>query len=1021
VSTGTGKSLRFSEHIVSDENEESTSTPREEEEHLPVNGIFDAELEQEKQLEDAQKLSWYHTQIQAFKSGIFKYLKVTVIVGVLLVLVSITMSFVLVFTALSSVRSIYPVIAMYSDMRSNLYSFTNNALSLSLSMAYGNSGIVSSLQERMEDIMEEAEEQYDELYAEAETGGNSEIIELWNTASLESPIYIEETGNSITETTSLYLLLNNFIRAGKNVAQKDFEFISDYSSLSTDTDVRFVLDNIEGGLLDDVQSIIDLYRDSTVSATNTYIYVLCAIVPTSLIASGVLIVSLFVYALGLVLKEKINVLQLFMAIPRESVIEIYKNYGGDVNAIKTRAQLHGLAALRSLELKLSGVKVNGMVAFLFRGICFFFILATLSVTIWIYGVVMLNHSYNSIDLITSRGKERLLLLQMNSFSKSTLLSSDLTISRETALASYDTAKESYLEQIVASEQLSSVNKLEFSSSDVIDIRLSRNCSGTIFGTCFGVYHVGQFLFARTEEITDMSESDAAESIELAEDRLYGEVSDMTTTFEPWLAIDHAEQSVGKAWFDAFMTILADAFSGTISTAKSIILIIFIVSIPSALFILVFIMLPLFAIETEHENTIKLLLLIPLNVIESTPEIKEFLVSGKLTSIEEKMQIMLEESRAKAEGILQAAADAIVTFDKENFTIDVFNAAAERMFGYSRAEIVKCNIGKIINEEDLKRKIQEGSEGNNGKNNDPDLHDSDKAVNDILATTKDGETFPVTLSMSKKATGGQYALFIRNLRQIKVYQQLIEDNNTLLFKMLPHSIALRIKNNISESEDIKLADKHEEVTIMFADIDKFTQHTNGMEAQEIATLLNSLVTTWDNLAKRYGVEKIKTIGDIYMAVSNCPEPDPNHAVTMIKFSEALVRSLEKFNQENRTDIHVRVGINTGSVVAGVLGLSKVTYDIWGASVNFASRMQSSGIIDTIQVTTSTYDLVKDYYPFVCRGDIVVKGNITIKAFIYNPLNPEAAKALIRKEAKLNETKEDTKKQSNEKNHENEKEE
>jgi len=251
-----------------------------------------------------------------------------------------------------------------------------------------------------------------------------------------------------------------------------------------------------------------------------------------------------------------------------------------------------------------------------------------------------------------------------------------------------------------------------------------------------------------------------------------------------------------------------------------------------------------------------------------------------------------------------------------------------------------------------------------------IHGADSDENDygkeIFATHKDGTQFSVTLSLSKSGSMG--AIFIRDVREIKGYQQLIENNEILLLKMLPKSIALRLKDTISNGSKIKIADKHDDITIMFVDVDKFTQHTKGLAAQEIADLLNTLVTAWDKAAMLHGVEKIKTIGDIYMAVCGCPEKCANHAVTMIKYAEAVLKITDEFNQENQADIHVRIGINSGPVVAGVLGLSKVTYDLWGSSVNMASRMQSSGIVDTIQITQSTYEQVKSKYPFIHRGKL-----------------------------------------------------
>eukprot|EP00727_Mastigamoeba_balamuthi_P000211 m51a1_g10187 putative adenylate guanylate cyclase (196) ;mRNA; f:26-737 len=136
-----------------------------------------------------------------------------------------------------------------------------------------------------------------------------------------------------------------------------------------------------------------------------------------------------------------------------------------------------------------------------------------------------------------------------------------------------------------------------------------------------------------------------------------------------------------------------------------------------------------------------------------------------------------------------------------------------------------------------------------------------------------------------------------------------------------------------------------------------------------------------------VEKIKTIGDCYMCVTGCPEAQADHAVRMVRFAEEMLWALQQFNRDKGTEVHVRIGVNSGPVVAGVIGLSKVIYDIWGPSVNLASRMESSGEPDSVQVSEATHDLCASDssagFDFVSKGEIEVKGGIKVKAFLYCP--------------------------------------
>jgi sensor domain CHASE-containing protein/class 3 adenylate cyclase len=198
---------------------------------------------------------------------------------------------------------------------------------------------------------------------------------------------------------------------------------------------------------------------------------------------------------------------------------------------------------------------------------------------------------------------------------------------------------------------------------------------------------------------------------------------------------------------------------------------------------------------------------------------------------------------------------------------------------------------------------------------------------------------------------------------------------LLLNILPPSIAKRLGQNQET-----IADSFEEATVLFADIVNFTNLSSQISPREIVSLLNEIFTRFDRLLERYGLEKIKTIGDSYMVVGGLPLTRPDHAEAVAEFALDMQQQIQEFNAERGQSFSMRIGINTGPVVAGVIGLKKFIYDLWGDTVNTASRMESHGIPGAIQVSSATYERLKDKYLFEERGTIDVKGKGEMNTYI-----------------------------------------
>jgi adenylate cyclase len=190
---------------------------------------------------------------------------------------------------------------------------------------------------------------------------------------------------------------------------------------------------------------------------------------------------------------------------------------------------------------------------------------------------------------------------------------------------------------------------------------------------------------------------------------------------------------------------------------------------------------------------------------------------------------------------------------------------------------------------------------------------------------------------------------------------------LLLNVLPPSVAKRLK----QSEEV-IADSFPEATVLFADIVGFTPFTQGLAPAEVVRLLDRVFARWDSLAARHGVEKIKTIGDSYMAAAGLPTARADHAEAVADMALEMGRELQRCLSAGDPTLEVRIGIATGPVVAGVIGRAKFAYDLWGHTVNMASRMESHGLAGAVQVTERAYEILRPRYDLCPRGTIDIKG-------------------------------------------------
>jgi guanylate cyclase len=254
---------------------------------------------------------------------------------------------------------------------------------------------------------------------------------------------------------------------------------------------------------------------------------------------------------------------------------------------------------------------------------------------------------------------------------------------------------------------------------------------------------------------------------------------------------------------------------------------------------------------------------------------------------------------------------------------------------------------------------------------------------FIASGLAGEAFRITSSVPAWFTSAMLALnvvvggtivftlltlFARQRQDALIALRSEQDRaENLLLNILPRSIAEKLK-----AHPQRIADQFAAASILFADVVDFTPRSEGLAPAALVDMLDGLFSHFDDLAERYGLEKIKTIGDCYMVAAGVPSPRPDHARAVALMGLDMLDGMREGGAVGSLGLELRVGINSGPVVAGVIGRKRFLYDLWGDAVNIASRMESHGTPGRIQITRATYELLKDDFTCEPRGTVSVKG-------------------------------------------------
>ena len=254
-----------------------------------------------------------------------------------------------------------------------------------------------------------------------------------------------------------------------------------------------------------------------------------------------------------------------------------------------------------------------------------------------------------------------------------------------------------------------------------------------------------------------------------------------------------------------------------------------------------------------------------------------------------------------------------------------------------------------------------------------------AMTGIVEPTYDLED--VASEFALNLIGATFLAFLVMAYFVRQRDRFQTRSDDLLHNMLLQPIAARLKLDSSP-----IADNPTDVSVLFADIVNFTPLSDSMSAPDLIDLLNEVFRTIDDLVEDFGLEKIKTVGDEYMVAAGVPVHDPDHATHIADLALEIRDAMSDTTFQGH-HLQMRIGINSGPVIAGVIGTKKLAYDLWGATVNTASRMESTGIPGKIQVTTQTYELLHDKYVFAQRESVDVKGLGTMNTHILLSRRPK----------------------------------
>eukprot|EP01028_Stygiella_incarcerata_P005469 TRINITY_DN230_c0_g1_i1.p1 TRINITY_DN230_c0_g1~~TRINITY_DN230_c0_g1_i1.p1 ORF type:complete len:1607 (+),score=437.03 TRINITY_DN230_c0_g1_i1:106-4821(+) len=649
-------------------------------------------------------------------------------------------------------------------------------------------------------------------------------------------------------------------------------------------------------------------------------------------------------------RERGNVLKLFTLIPRKSIFQI-KNVVASYYYDRSFAE-GGLEKETSGEEDLAETLQEKRTLSSQKRFLFYVAILVVIYIIVVSGLVTQVVVYVSQQLYLAKSFKESSTIQ-GTLMSSLVLTTDLAMNSSTLLGSSENVKDSLhgLASFIRDEwnNLYNGGKLAQISDTFFDVTRKERCGDPRENICHSLDELIKGVLTLLEEMELLPESA------------------ITETSEHFLQVREIVLDLSRDALDKLMTAFREHFTSATNDVIRAEIYIFIVGVVLIMaWFLIFIRKSLNDLEHENESMRRLLLLIPLDVIKQNQTLQAFLMHGSSIS-DDDIRHELQQNEQKMQFVLQTVVDGFIQWD-ENGQITQFNTAAEKMFGFKNGRMMGHHLSDMFSDE-INAVVAESATFHRTKQT------SLAKELELSGTIRGGsEQFPVRFSYNFSKIGGEnlFSAFVRDISEAKRQQKLLEEekkmSNQLLLNILPRRIAERLKH-----EKAPIAETHDNVSVLFSDICGFTATSSKMSPTEVVAMLDDLFTKWDDLAEKYGITKIKTMGDAMMLACGVEGTVRNSALRVVEMGLEMIEVARAAGRE------IRIGINTGSVVAGVIGQKKFLCDIWGDAVNVASRMESNGIPMRIQVSRSTYENVYEKFSFEER-EVTLKGKGLTTAYV-----------------------------------------
>ncbi|MCU0698212.1 MAG: GAF domain-containing protein [Myxococcaceae bacterium] len=336
-----------------------------------------------------------------------------------------------------------------------------------------------------------------------------------------------------------------------------------------------------------------------------------------------------------------------------------------------------------------------------------------------------------------------------------------------------------------------------------------------------------------------------------------------------------------------------------------------------------------------------------------------------------MDEQLRDAQRLTAGIIEAAQDAILTLDARGRVVS-FNRSAREVFRREPDDVLLEPVGRLLPGWDVEAPLPAGLVVLDGLRHDGSVFPAEIASSRVQTRKKPLTTLVVRdiserLRVERELSQLNQHLEARISERTRELSEANRKNEALLLNVLPAPVAERLKAGEST-----IAERFDEVSVLFADLAGFTRMASGLPPERVVDVLRRIFTSFDALSDRHGLEKIKTIGDAYMVVAGLPEPVTDHRERAASMALDMLAAIRGLGDELGQPLALRIGLHAGPVVAGVIGTRKFAYDLWGDTVNTASRLESQGQPGEIHVADSFKRALDERFRFEPRGTIELRG-------------------------------------------------